>query len=124
MTADIEAVMVAGLADPHVPVSTQRPDSEPPFIKVTATGGPPVASHVIDRATVAVEITGADEEDAAALAGRTRTRIDALAGSHVAGVWVADATSTRPAWFPDTDGRPRYVLTATLVCQLTDTTTP
>lgn len=115
--SDIEAVLVAALIPVlGVPVATERPEVLPDLsVLVRATGGPDIADHVLDRATVAWEVTGHDKESTADLALALPDALHGLVGSRHAGAFVADVSCTRPQWFPNEDRLPRYSGSAELL---------
>ncbi|WP_130865847.1 hypothetical protein [Acidipropionibacterium timonense] len=120
MIVDIEAVVVAALIEPDGPVvSTERPrDTTGPQVQVRASGGPTVRSHVLDERIVTITVCHDSAPQASVLAGTVRDQLYALEGiSASGGVYIASVECTAPSWFPDEDGRARYVMTATLLTQ-------
>ena len=123
MTADIEAALVAELsAALGVLVATQVPDSRPvEFVVLVAGGGPEVRQLVLDEGTIHWEAWAPDSVRAQALAAGVRDAFEAMSGAQVGSLFVADAGSTRPRWFPDgLSGTPRYVGTARVLLHAAD----
>lgn len=122
--ADVESVMVAGLAQATgVVVSTEAPAQvSGPYIQVRAAGGVGRHDLVLDGRNVTLSVCHDSAPEAARLADVTVAAIDNLAGTTVGNVFITDASCSAPAWFPNEDGKPRYVMNAQLLIHETTTT--
>lgn len=98
---DIEPAAVAVLGVDLDQVGTEYEDSTEGSIRVSATGGSRPVSRVVVEQTVLVECWHDDEAVAWLIASRAWARLNAAAGSIVAGVDFKHVSSTMPNNNPD-----------------------